>query len=151
MRATGSASGSDSAGEAGGTNNSTFSTVQSYLTTANGAPTFGGVSGFANNTYNLNEQHLMHALSLKTYTGGNWDWELIATRYDVKALMRLILTSHTYQLSSIARSDHPDAAPFFAQSIGGIQECLPADSAFQTHSCCFVPDGHHEHLHHDQQ
>jgi iron complex outermembrane receptor protein len=63
-------------------NNSTFSTVQSYLTTANGTPTFGGVSGFANNTYNLAEQHLMQALSLKTDTGGNWDWELIATRYD---------------------------------------------------------------------
>jgi iron complex outermembrane receptor protein len=63
-------------------NNSTFSTVQSYLTTANGTPTFGGVSGFANNTFNLSEQHLMHALSLKTDTGGNWDWELIATRYD---------------------------------------------------------------------
>ena len=62
--------------------NTTFSTVQSYLTTANGTPTFGGVSGFANNTYNLSEQHLMHALSLKTDTGGNWDWELIATRYD---------------------------------------------------------------------
>jgi iron complex outermembrane receptor protein len=62
--------------------NTTFSTVQSYLTAANGTPTFGGVSGFANNTYNLGEQHLMHALSLKTDTGGNWDWELIATRYD---------------------------------------------------------------------
>jgi len=62
--------------------NSTFSTVQSYLTTANGTPTFGGIPGFANNTYNLNEQHLMHALSLKTDTGGNWDWELVATRYD---------------------------------------------------------------------
>ena len=24
----------------------------------------------------------MHALSLKTDTGGNWDWELVATRYD---------------------------------------------------------------------
>jgi hypothetical protein len=40
--------------------------------------------------------------------------ELIAARYDLKQLMRLILTSHTYQLSSIARSDHPDAAAFFA-------------------------------------
>ena len=30
----------------------------------------------------LGEQHLMHALSLKTDTGGNCDWELIATRYD---------------------------------------------------------------------
>lgn len=69
--------------------NSTFSTVQSYLTTVNGTPTFGGVSGFANSTYNLSEQHLMHALSLKTDTGGNWDWELIATRYDyLRSLQR---------------------------------------------------------------
>ena len=40
--------------------------------------------------------------------------ELVGARYDVKHLMRLILTSHTYQLSSIARSDHPDAPAFFA-------------------------------------
>ncbi|MGE5148865.1 MAG: TonB-dependent receptor plug domain-containing protein, partial [Rhodospirillaceae bacterium] len=61
--------------------NTTFSTVQSYLTAANGTPTFGGVAGFANNTFNLTEKHLMHALSLKTDTGGNWDWELSGTRY----------------------------------------------------------------------
>jgi len=40
--------------------------------------------------------------------------ELISAHYDLKHLMRLILTSHTYQLSSIARSDHPDASAFFA-------------------------------------
>lgn len=40
--------------------------------------------------------------------------ELVAARYDLKHLMRLILTSHTYQLSSIARSAHPDAIIFFA-------------------------------------
>ncbi len=40
--------------------------------------------------------------------------ELVAARFDLKHLMRLILTSRTYQLSSIARSDHPDAAAFFA-------------------------------------
>jgi hypothetical protein len=40
--------------------------------------------------------------------------ELIAAHYDLKQLMRLILNSWTYQLSSIARSDHPDASAFFA-------------------------------------
>jgi hypothetical protein len=40
--------------------------------------------------------------------------ELIGARYDLKHLMRLILNSRVYQLSSIARSDHPDAPAFFA-------------------------------------
>lgn len=40
--------------------------------------------------------------------------ELIGAKYDLKALMRFILTSQTYQRSSIARSDHPDAAANFA-------------------------------------
>jgi len=90
--------------------NTTFSTVQSYLTTGNGTPTFGGVSGFANNTYNLGEQHLMHALSLKTDTGGNWDWELIATRYDyLQSLQRSpagVTTGTNYTTNGlIARMD----------------------------------------------
>lgn len=62
--------------------NNQLSTVQSYLTAANGTPTFAGVSGFASNTSNWTQQHLMNVLSLKTDTGGNWDGELIATRYD---------------------------------------------------------------------
>jgi len=62
--------------------NTTYSTVQTYLTGANGQPSFGGVSGFASNNYNLAEQHLMNALALKTDTRGTWDWELVATRYD---------------------------------------------------------------------
>jgi iron complex outermembrane receptor protein len=61
--------------------NVAFSTAQTYLTSG-GNLTFGGVSGFASNTYNLAEQHLMNALSLKTDTGGKWDWEIVATRYD---------------------------------------------------------------------
>jgi hypothetical protein len=40
--------------------------------------------------------------------------ELVAAKYDLKQLMRLILNSWTYQLSSIPRSTHPDAEPFFA-------------------------------------
>ncbi len=40
--------------------------------------------------------------------------ELVAARYDLKHLMRLILNSHVYQLSSIARSAHPAAAANFA-------------------------------------
>lgn len=40
--------------------------------------------------------------------------ELLRSRYDLKALFRLILNSQTYQQSSMARSDHPDAAAMFA-------------------------------------
>ncbi len=40
--------------------------------------------------------------------------ELVAAHYDLKQLMRLILNSQTYQLSSIARSDRPEAAANFA-------------------------------------
>ena len=40
--------------------------------------------------------------------------ELAAARYDLKQIYRLILNSNTYQLSSIARSDRPQAAALFA-------------------------------------
>src|ERR1019366_1812154 len=40
--------------------------------------------------------------------------ELIAARYDLKHLYRLILNSKTYQLSCIAASEHPEAADLFA-------------------------------------
>jgi hypothetical protein len=41
--------------------------------------------------------------------------ELIAARYDLKALLRLILNSRTYQFSSIARSDKAQADAAFAR------------------------------------
>jgi iron complex outermembrane receptor protein len=63
-------------------NNDTSSKVQTYLTDAGGNPTFGNISGFGTNTYDLNEQHLMNALSVKSDTKGDWDWEAVATRYD---------------------------------------------------------------------
>lgn len=40
--------------------------------------------------------------------------ELVAARYDLKALFRLILNSQTYQLSCVPRSDRPEAADNFA-------------------------------------
>ncbi len=40
--------------------------------------------------------------------------ELIAAKWDVKAVFRLILNSRTYQLSSIPASDHPQAEAEFA-------------------------------------
>jgi len=40
--------------------------------------------------------------------------ELVASRYDLKHIYRLVLNSKTYQLSSIPRSDRPEAAANFA-------------------------------------
>jgi Protein of unknown function (DUF1553)/Protein of unknown function (DUF1549) len=40
--------------------------------------------------------------------------ELIASHFDLKQLYRLILNSQTYQLSSVAKSDKPEAAEKFA-------------------------------------
>jgi iron complex outermembrane recepter protein len=63
-------------------NNETRAWSQSYLSTPSGTPTFGGVSGFANDTYTDNEEHLMNAVALKTNTKGHWDAEAIFTDYD---------------------------------------------------------------------
>jgi len=66
--------------------NNAYSTVQSYLT-QNGMPTFGGQNafngqnGFASGNYRLQEQHLANAVSLKSDTRGNWDFELVGTYY----------------------------------------------------------------------
>ena len=40
--------------------------------------------------------------------------ELVGAQYELKHLFRLILNSRTYQQSSMARSDHPDAEIMFA-------------------------------------
>ena len=61
--------------------NIAYSTVQSYLRAPNGTPTFGAVSGFASGNYNLGEQHLANAVSLKSDTKGTWDFELVGTYY----------------------------------------------------------------------
>jgi iron complex outermembrane recepter protein len=61
------------------------SRVQTYLTDAAGNPTYGGStagSAFASNYFNLNQQNLANALSLKTDTHGQFDWDVVVTRYD---------------------------------------------------------------------
>ena len=40
--------------------------------------------------------------------------QVVEKKFDLKELFRLILNSHTYQLSSVARSDQPEAAALFA-------------------------------------
>ncbi len=61
--------------------NTTNAAVQSYLVTPTGVPTFGNVSTFAQNRYTLDEQHMANALSLKTDTHGDFDWEIVASNY----------------------------------------------------------------------
>ena len=63
-------------------NNGT-SSVQTFLNTAGGAPTFDGISGFASARYTINAKHVTNAFSLKTDTKGEWDWEIAVNRYDM--------------------------------------------------------------------
>jgi iron complex outermembrane receptor protein len=63
------------------------SNVETYLRDANGNPTFGGSAsvggaGFASNYYNLNQQNLANAFSLKSDTRGHFDWDIVVSRYD---------------------------------------------------------------------
>ncbi|HEY0218685.1 MAG TPA: TonB-dependent receptor [Afipia sp.] len=63
--------------------NNQDSAVQTYLrNTANGAPTFGNVAGFANNNYSWDQTHLANALSLKSDTKGVFDFDISGSRYD---------------------------------------------------------------------
>jgi len=59
------------------------SNVQTYLNNAFGAPTFGGVAGFANSYYTITERHLANAVSLKTNTRGPFDWDMSASFYNM--------------------------------------------------------------------
>ena len=64
-------------------NNVQTSNPQTYLTsTATGAPTFGGVAGFAGNKYIWDRTHLSNAVSLKSDTRGVYDFDLSASSYN---------------------------------------------------------------------
>lgn len=64
-------------------NNNQDSAVQTYLrSTANGAPTFGNVAGFASNNYTWDQTRLANAVSLKTDTKGLYDFDLSVSRVD---------------------------------------------------------------------
>jgi iron complex outermembrane receptor protein len=70
------------------------STVNSYLRDPTGQPVYAGAiniggrayavanSAFSNNVYNLQELELAQGLSLASHTGGVFDFELVATRFD---------------------------------------------------------------------
>jgi iron complex outermembrane receptor protein len=64
-------------------NNVQTSNPQTYLTsTATGAPTFAGISGFAANKYIWDQTHLSNAISLKSDTKGTYDFDLSASSYN---------------------------------------------------------------------
>ena len=64
-------------------NNVQDSSPQTYLKSAvTGAPTFGGVSGFASNEYIWNQTHMSNAVSLKSDTKGTWDFDVSASSYN---------------------------------------------------------------------
>ncbi len=72
--------------------NDSVSTVSSYLRNAAGNPVYSGNVNIGGMRYNLantdlnpsrgDQEHWLHGLSLKTKTGGEWDWELAASLYD---------------------------------------------------------------------
>jgi iron complex outermembrane recepter protein len=64
-------------------NNVQTSNPQTYLTsTATGAPTFGGISGFASNKYTWDQTHMSNAVSLKSDTKGVYDFDFSASSYN---------------------------------------------------------------------
>jgi len=64
-------------------NNVQTSNPQTYLTsTVTGAPTFGGVSTFANSKYTWDQTHLSNAVSIKSDTKGIYDFDLSASTYN---------------------------------------------------------------------
>lgn len=64
----------------GAWSNDAKSGVETYVQKG-GAPTFNALAAFASGNYDLVQQHTAHSLSLRTSSKGDWDWELVASRY----------------------------------------------------------------------
>jgi iron complex outermembrane recepter protein len=86
-------------------NNVQTSNPQTYLTsTATGAPTFGGVSGFASNKYIWDQTHMSNAVSLKSDTKGAYDFDLSASSYNY--LQDIMLNPFTVAPAGIGFSEN---------------------------------------------
>jgi iron complex outermembrane recepter protein len=86
-------------------NNVQTSNPQTYLTsTATGAPTFGGVSGFASNRYIWDQTHLSDAVSLKSDTKGVYDFDLSASSYNY--LQDIMLNPFTVTSTGLGFSEN---------------------------------------------
>lgn len=74
--------------------NANDATVNSYLRDSSGAPVYAGTlnidgkayaiaaSTFSNGVYRLDETQLAQGLSLKSHSGGIFDYDIVATRFD---------------------------------------------------------------------
>jgi iron complex outermembrane recepter protein len=72
--------------------NTTASNAQTYLRDAAGNPVYSGPINVNGRAYTLaptdisvnqtDNAHVIHGLSLKTHTKGEWDWEIAASLYD---------------------------------------------------------------------
>src|SRR3984957_8098756 len=86
-------------------NNIQTSNPQTYLTsTATGAPTFGGVSGFASNKYTWDQTHMSNAVSLKSDTKGTYDFDFSASSYNY--LQDIMLNPFTVAASGIGFTEN---------------------------------------------
>lgn len=64
-------------------NNNQDSKVQSYLqSAATGAPTYGGVSGFASGRFTWDQTRLANAVSVKSDTKGTYDFDIAVSHVD---------------------------------------------------------------------
>jgi len=64
-------------------NNHQVSDPQTYLrSTATGAPTFAGITGFASSKYVWDETHMSNAFSVKSDTKGVYDFDISASSYN---------------------------------------------------------------------
>lgn len=114
------------------------SRVQTYLRDASGNLTYGGNatvggSGFASANFNLSQQQLANAFTLKTDTRGALDGELVVTRYDyLKDIQRNPFTvtatgANFTDVGKITRLDGTDwttvdAKGIWRTSLGGSHE-----------------------------
>ncbi len=57
------------------------SAVETYLHDATGAPTFGGVAGFAGSYYELEQQHVAETATLSVYPSATWNVAVVLTDY----------------------------------------------------------------------
>jgi iron complex outermembrane receptor protein len=86
-------------------NNVQISNPQTYLTsTVNGAPTFGGVAGFASNKYIWDQTHLSNAISLKSDTKGIYDFDFSASSYNY--LQDIMLNPYTVAATGVGYSEN---------------------------------------------
>ena len=86
-------------------NNVQTSNPQTYLTsTATGAPTFGGIAGFASNKYIWDQTHLSNAVSLRSDTKGVFDFDLSASSYNY--LQDIMLNPFTVASSGVGFSQN---------------------------------------------